>query len=242
MHRLRGGCGVAAAAGVAVTNPVVIGDATLYLGDCLEILPGIPKADACVTDPPYGIDYQSAWRTDRTRWKPKIQNDKEPYTEWIDLAYQLTKEGGCLACFCRWDVEHIFREKIKKAGYKVKSQIIWDKVIHGMGDLRASFAPQHENIIFAIKGNYVFHDKRPKSIIKSVRVNASKMVHPNEKPIDLGEQLINSIVPYGGVVCDLFMGSGFLGVACKNTGRNFIGIEKEAAYFEIAKKRISKNG
>jgi DNA modification methylase len=67
-----------------MNNPVIIGDCTLYLGDCLEIMKSIPdkSVDAVITDPPYGIDYQSAWRTDKLQWKPKIQNDATPFLGW----------------------------------------------------------------------------------------------------------------------------------------------------------------
>ena len=57
--------------------------------------------------------------------------------------------GGGMACFVRYDVEHDFRRAMEMAGFMVKGQIIWDKVVHGMGDLKGAFAPCHENVIFA---------------------------------------------------------------------------------------------
>lgn len=126
-------------------------------GDCLEVMLSFSSGafDAVITDPPYGIDYQSAWRTERLR-KPKIANDTTPALDWLEEAYRITKDGGCLVCFCRWDTEQDFRNAIKAAGWVVKSQVIWDKDIHSMGDLRGEFAPQHENIIFAVKGRFTF--------------------------------------------------------------------------------------
>ena len=215
---------------------------TLHLGDCLEYMKSMPdkSVDAVITDPPYGIDYQSARRTDRDLWKPKIQNDKEPYLKWIPEAYRITKDGGSMICFHRWDVAEEFRTAIIKAGYLLKSQIIWDKVVHGMGDLNGSFAPQHENMWFAIKGSYSFPNHRPKDIIRVSRVPAEQLVHPNEKPVGIFANLISNIVPAHGVVMDCFMGSGACGVGANKTQRNFIGCEIDPDYFKIAEKRIKE--
>ncbi len=85
-------------------------DVRLIHGDCLEVLPTLAagSVDAIVTDPPYGIDYQSARRTDRSAWLPKIANDKEPFTAWLPEAFRVTKEGSALACFCAWQTQEAF--------------------------------------------------------------------------------------------------------------------------------------
>ena len=213
----------------------------LYLGDCLTVLPTLANecADLILNDPPYGIDYQSARRIDRSQWKPRIANDKEPFTGWLPEAYRITKMGGALVCFCRWDVEEQFRCAIEQAGYRIKSQIIWDKVIHGMGDLEGSFAPQHENIWFAVKGDFKFWNERPKSIIRATRVSAEELVHPNEKPVPLYLSLIDSLVPPGGLVVDCFLGSGNSGKAAMILGRDFVGVELDPKYHAVAEKRIA---
>jgi DNA modification methylase len=219
----------------------------LIHGDCLQVLPTIEAGsiDAVITDPPYGIDYQSARRTDRTQWKPKIANDKEPFLGWLEDAFRVIKTGGALVCFCRWDVEQLFKDEIERAGFVVKSQIIWDKVIHGMGDLDGSFAPQHENMWFATKGDFSFPGLRPKSIIRVARVYPDIMIHPNEKPAALFSSLARSIVPRYGVVLDCFLGSGASGEGTIQAGRDFIGIEMlpveptDPDYFGMAEKRIA---
>lgn len=65
-------------------------------GDCLEVLRTLPDAsvDSIVTDPPYGIDFQSAWRTDATKRKPKIANDQHPFVWWLHDAARVLKPGG----------------------------------------------------------------------------------------------------------------------------------------------------
>ena len=240
------GGGVAAESHVAV--PVLVRDAgggaviDLRLGDCLEILPTLAdkSMDAVITDPPYGIDYQSARRIDKSQWKPKIENDKEPFLDWLVDVFRVVKDCGALVCFCRWDVEEIFKSKIERVGFVVKSQIIWDKVIHGMGDLNGSFAPQHENAWFAVKGDFRFWGKRPKTIIRVPRVPADEMVHPNEKPVALFTRLIDSIVPPNGNVLDCFVGSGNSAKAAYFLKRDYTGIDINEEYHGIAQKRIAE--
>lgn len=209
-------------------------------GDCLEELKklGSNSIDAVVTDPPYGIDYQSARRTDKSKWKPKIAGDKSPYIWFIRDAFRVLKDGGVLLCFTRYDTESDFRWAMKLAGFTVKAQVIWDKKIHGMGDLKGDFAPQHENIIFATKGRFIFPNKRPHSIITIQRVVAEKLTHPNEKPVELMEELIKSVTKEGNIVLDPFAGSGSTGIACQNLNRDFILIELEPQYVEIIKTRL----
>lgn len=107
-----------------------------------------------------------------------------------------------------------------------------------MGDLKSSFAPMHDTIWFATKGKFQFPGKRPKSVIRSQRVAGDKLTHPNEKPVDLMEQLISAITSPGGIVLDPFAGSGTALVAAKKLGFQYVGIEREKEYCEIAEKRL----
>ena len=213
----------------------------LHHGDCLEVMRGIPSesVDAVITDPPYGIDYQSAWRTDKKNWKPKIANDRKPFIWWLYDAFRITKDGGCLLCFCRWDVQEVFRLAIECAGFQVKSQIIWDREVHGMGDLKGEFAPQHDVIWFAVKGRFNFSGKRPSTVVHSQRISGDKLVHPNEKPLDLMKQLICGVTAPDAKVLDCFVGSGSTGVSCALVGRKFVGIERDEAYYNIARNRLT---
>lgn len=215
----------------------------LYNGDCLELMGLIPDGsmDAIITDPPYGIDYQSSWRTDKNTRQPKILNDKHPFIWFLHTSAKKLKQGGVMVCFCRWDVQEAFKQAMGWAGLHVKSQVIWNREVHGMGDLKASFAPQHDVIWFAVKGtSFSFPGKRPKSVLTSQRLSGAELTHPNEKPIDLMLQLVEATTYPGATVLDPFLGSGTTGVACINIGRNFIGIEKAPCYFEIAQKRIEE--
>ena len=214
---------------------------TIIQGDCLEVMKEIPdkSIDLVLTDPPYGIDYQSSRRTDKSKRFDKISNDKSPFLAWLPEAYRLLKDDGALLCFCRWDVQENFRDAITQSEFKIKSQVIWDREVHGMGDLNGAFAPCHDIIWFATKGNFRFYSTRPASVIRCQRLDASGMIHPNQKPIGLFEKLIIPCSDIGQNVLDPFLGSGTTAVAAKRTGRHFIGIELSPEYCEIARKRVA---
>ena len=80
----------------------------------------------------------------------------------------------------------------------------------------------------------------PHNVLEYPNVIGSKAIHPTQKPVELFEYLIKTYTNEGEMVLDNTMGSGTTGVACKNTNRNFIGIEKDENYFEIANKRINQ--
>ena len=214
----------------------------LQHGDCLELMKSIPdgSVDLVLADPPYGMDYQSARRSDRSQWKPKIANDKRPFIWFINSAAQKLKNGGALICFCRFDSWMAFSFACDLAGLQVKAEIVWDKMNHGTGDLKGCPGFRHEIAIFATKGRFTFHGKRPQSLVSIPRISATKLSHPNEKPVDLMSWIIEHYSTAGSVVLDPFTGVSPTGVACVNTGRNFIGMELDAGYFEIAKNRIEE--
>ena len=212
----------------------------LMRGDCLEILKSIPEnsVDMVLTDPPYGIDFQSCWKKDKSTWMPKILNDKKPFVQFIPFLKRIINPSGCVMVFTRWDVQQEFIDEMKRSGLYVRNVLIWDKVIHGMGDLKRSYGSRYESIIFASENFFRFNEKRPQDIITERRVMPNNLLHPNEKPVKLLETLISSCAKVGGTVLDPFMGSGTTGVACINTGRNFIGIELDESYYKIAERRI----
>lgn len=145
---------------------MIIQENTIIHGDSLTVLRQMEpeSVDAIITDPPYGINYVS-------QTGASIKNDKSPFIWFLYDAFRVLKSGeagrGGLICFTRWDVEQTFIDAMKIAGFNVKSEVIWDKVYHGMGDTKAAFAPSHENIVFAIKGKYSFPGSRPKDLVTS---------------------------------------------------------------------------
>ena len=125
-----------------------------------------------------------------------------------------------------------------KKKFKIKNILIWEKNNTSMGDLKGSYAPKYEMIIFAHKGRKLLNGFRYADIIKASRTGNKN--HPTEKPVDLLETFIKNSSDESSVVFDGFMGSGSTGVACVNTNRHFIGIELDEGYFNIAKERIEK--
>ena len=196
-----------------------IGDATLYLGDCREIMPTLGKVDAVVTDPPYGMEFRSNHRMDKHL---AIANDD---AEWpLELATQIDAIHSKYV-FCRWDD----LRRIEKP----KSLITWVKNNWSMGDLEHEHARQTEVAAFYPGGGHFWPTGRPTDVIEAPRTGNEH--HPTEKP----SQLMWAVVRWtSGTVLDPFMGSGTTGVACAKLGRKFIGIEIEPKYFDIACRRI----
>lgn len=129
---------------------------------------------------------------------------------------------------------------MKNNGLNPQNVLIWDKVIHGMGDLKRSFGNRYESIVFHANKDFRFNGKRPTDIMRFNRVPASKLIHPNEKPIELLEYLIKCTTHENATILDCCAGSGSTGIACINTNRNFIGMELDDNYYEIAKNRIEE--
>jgi len=195
------------------------GDFQLYCGDCMDILPHIGRTDAVVTDPPYGMSYQSNRRAQKY---DRIINDSD--------AGMLTWACGLDAAhskyiFCRWD-------NLADVA-KPKSCITWVKNNRSMGDLAHEHGRQTEVALFYPGVKHFFPSGRPSDVVVAPR--SCNENHPTEKPVDL---ILEVVSWTAGVVLDPFMGSGTTGVACARLGRKFIGIERERQYFETAVNRI----
>lgn len=215
---------------------------TVITGDSLTVLRDMEadSVDMVITDPPYGIDYQSSYKEKASRLA-KIANDKAPFIWWIYDAARVVKRGGGVLCFTRWDVQQVFIDALRLAGLTVKSVIVWDKKAHGMGDLKGSFAPRYEAIIFATKGRYEFPGKRPDDLIACAKVGNPSLTHPNEKPVELLEQLIEATTIPGALILDPFAGSGSTLAAAAKTGRQYIGIEIDEQYSKLAATRADEH-
>lgn len=217
---------------------------TVIHGDCLPVLKSLPDAsiDAIITDPPYGINFHSAFRKDRARWFPKIANDTAPFIWWLGEAARVLKPNSAMLCFTRYDTEEAFRFAVRLAGLEPKTQVIWDKRRYGVGDCLGDFSLSHENIIFAVKGRFLFPNRRPVSVIPIPRLSSPKLTHPNEKPVDLLKHLVEAVTKPGDLVLDPFLGSGTTAVAAKLTGRRYIGVELDRSYAMAARSRLAALG
>ena len=204
----------------------------LRLGDCLEIMKTIPNKsiDLVLTDPPYGIERDKGFGGERAFGGGKGNPIK--VREYDD----------------NWDSKRpdkIYFDEMLRIGQLV--------MIFG-GNFFADILPQGTHWIFWDKlqtmptfsdGELIWTNSPRKSVKKIVREYNGLIgkegirKHPTQKPVNLLRTLIEQYCPVGKV-CDPFMGSGTTGVACKELGRNFIGIEIEPKYFEIAQRRINQ--
>jgi DNA modification methylase len=201
-----------------------IGDATLYLGDCREILPTLGKVDAVVTDPPYGISHSS---NHGASWEgSKIANDGD-----TSVRDEVLQRFDNVAAFGTWKTPPIDR---------TKGALVWDKgPAFGMGDLRFPWKGSWELIY--VRGN-AWRGVRDEGVLRGhiqVSWESQGRAHPHQKPVTLCEALLQKL-PANFIILDPFMGSGTTGVACAKLGRKFIGIEIEPKYFDIACRRIDE--
>ena len=216
----------------------------IYLGDCLEIMPLLPKVDLCLTDPPYGIDFRSA-RPSEERKKDKIENDKfEDYEslllKMLKSFSEILKDGGvCCCCCCGGGGTPSLAHLWLKAGefLTVENVCVWDKGFIGLG-WRYRF--QWEAILIATKGERkVWNGGTNRSnIIELQKVIPQEGQHPTLKPVPLMRLLILDNSNETDTVIDPFLGSGTTLVACKELNRNGIGIEISEKYCAIAKSRL----
>jgi len=210
----------------------------IYNMDCLEGLKQLEdkSVDLIVTDPPYGMNFQSSHRKEK---HIKIKNDNN--LEWLDdLFFQLNrilKDNSLCYCFCSFHNIEKFMINIKKY-INIKNILIWVKNNTSMGDLAGDYAPKYEFIIFISKGRKILNGKRDSNILKFSKTKNEH--HPTEKPLNLIKYLISKSSKEGDIVLDCFMGSGTTAVACKELGRNYIGFELEKKYCDIAEARLKE--
>lgn len=201
-----------------------IGRATLYLGDCRDILPTLPKVDAVVTDPPYGIGKDKGANTGGLDGSGKYFRRPKKY------------EG-------EWDSERPSAATFSAILSAGRSAIIWG------GNYFADLLPQGGRWLFWDKqnnmptfsdGEMAWTNIRGASVKKFSHYNQcvdDDRAHPTQKPLPLMKWCLGFAAD-AQTILDPFMGSGTTGVAAVQMGRDFIGIEREPRYFDIACKRI----
>lgn len=221
------------AQGLATTQ---INGHVLMRGNCLDRLREIPDGsiDLILTDPPYGMSYQSGHRAQAHR---AIENDVT--LEWLPAfvasCARVLRDDSAAYFFCSWHNVDVFKSALAKH-FKIKNLLVWEKNDTSMGDLKGDFAPKVEFIFLCHKGRALIRGRRDPNIFKFSRTKNE--LHPTEKPVDLCEYLASKFSDAGQTVLDPFMGSGTTGVACARTGRKFIGIELDQDYYSIALARI----
>lgn len=214
----------------------VIGSATLYLGDTLEILPTLGKVDACITDPPYGINTKSDGSGKLSPWGDLV-NSALWYREWIgEVRRKLPPTGSLWTCL-NWRSLVTFQKAACDLGWPIESLMVWDKQWIGPGGLRG-LRPSYELVALFGMPDFAVKD-RGLADVQPFPVGSYKGTgHPAEKPVALMDFLVKH--SGGGSVLDCFMGSGTTGVAAVNAGREFFGIEQDEKWFDSACRRIEQ--
>jgi site-specific DNA-methyltransferase (adenine-specific) len=214
-------------------KPVIIGNATLYLGNCLEILPTLPKVDAVITDPPYSEQTHEGHLSN-------IAERQELGFASISQASMLSLVSDWLAKAERW--------VIFTCDWRFMSALDSSKMLIRFGIWRKpDGAPQFtgdrpgtgwEPVAICHKPGKKKWNGGGKHAFWSWPKGQNDSGHPTGKPIGLLTDFVGDFTDRGETVLDPFMGSGTTGVACMNLGRKFIGIEIEPKYFDIACERI----
>lgn len=206
-----------------MVEPVTIGNATLYLGDCRDILPTLGKVDAVVTDPPYGIGEAAGKAKTRGKLAKAIDYGDDDWDDQPidgDLITSVRAAG-------RWQI--IFGGNYYDCP-PTSCWLVWDKD-NGANDF-ADCELAWTNLPKAVRRiRYMWNGM--------LRANGEERGdHPTQKPIGVMKWAIGHLPEPNHTILDPFMGSGTTGVAAVQMGRKFIGIEREQKYFDIACKRI----
>lgn len=218
-----------------MNEPVMIGSATLYLGDCRDILPTLGKVDAVVADVPFGIGFKYASHDDTPKG----------YIEWLwpilEAAERLCAPGSPIFVwqasknvrrFAEWfprDWRLFVAAKNFVQMRPTAMQWAYDPILVWWTDGKPWYAGTQSRDFFVCNTAPVV--ACPNNIEKG---------HPCPRPLDLLRLIVGQWVRPYGTALDPFMGSGTTGVAAVQMGRKFIGIEKDPRYFDIACRRIEE--
>jgi site-specific DNA-methyltransferase (adenine-specific) len=224
----------------AIASSQVAVESSWFHGDWKDYADTIENesVNLLLTDPPYGMDYQSGRRKDK---HSLIENDGnvgdacDVLRSCVNaLLPKLCKDAHVLV-FCRWDSDGAFQAALRNCGLTVKSSLIWVKDNHGAGDLKGGFAPKHERIIHAVKGTPSLFVREP-DVLECAKVATD--IHPTEKPVDLLARLIEATTVEGQFVFDPFGGVASTLVAAKRCGRKWAGCEISEEYHKEGAQRL----
>ncbi len=231
----------------------------LHLGDCLEVMPTLAAGsiDAVICDPPYGttackwdsvIPFAPMWAELKRLIKPRgaiVLFGSQPFTSALVMS-----NPGMFKYSWVWD-------KKNSSGYldAKKRPMRRHEDITVFSDGAALYYPIMRKGVLRLKGGmknpsqvWRKHDSTvsynddyyPTSVIEITNANRSEKVHSTQKPLALMEYLVKTYTNEGDTVLDFTFGSGTTGEACINTGRHFVGIEKDAGYYAIAEQRLAQ--
>lgn len=232
---------------------VTIGRATLYLGDCLSVIPRLSPVDAVFCDPPYSSG--GTFRGDRTaKTSEKYQSTEHRglYAEfsgdnrdqrsfgywsalWVGACRERTREGGIIGMFTDWRQLPTSSDALQAGGYVWRGLAVWDKT-EAARPQKGRYRNQCEYLVWGSNGPMSDEGVCAPGVLRAA-VNSEEKFHIAGKPAGLLGQMLTIC---GDVVLDPFMGSGSTGVAAVRLGKSFVGIECDPHSFRIACERIEK--
>jgi site-specific DNA-methyltransferase (adenine-specific) len=225
--------------------------AQVFIGDCLEQHKHIKSGsvDLVVTDPPYKLTqggcksqainghFKGKDRKATTEAKngKVFTNNEIEFKDWMPIVFDKLKQTGHFYCMCNAKNLQGVLNAGTNCGFIIQTVLVWEKGMHTPSQY---YLPNVEFIVLFRKGNAKYINNMGTKALIKVKGLRNK-THPSEKPIELMKILIENSSNENNIVFDPFMGLGSTGIACKNTNRSFIGIEKDEAYFKIAEQRIN---
>ena len=220
----------------------------LLQGDCLELMKNIPggSIDLILTDPPYNIARKNNFHTmgrngiDFGEWDKGFDQ-----FEWLKQIPRILSRDGSAVIFNDWKNVGEIARFCESLGLVIKDMLRWEKTNPMPRNRDRRYITDFECAIWLTNKNakWSFHrlcEKYQRPVFHHSVVNGDEKLHPTQKPVKLMEEIIQIHSSPTAVVLDPFMGSGSTGVACVNTNRDFIGIELDPDYFNIAKNRIQQ--
>lgn len=220
-------------------------DGNVVCGNCIDAMELLTdeSVDCVITDPPYGINYETHRRIIDTEIKKPVLNDglEDALTTWekaCEILSRKMKPDSHIYVFTSWKVYPQFATITGKY-FRIKNCLIWEKNNHGVGDLEGNYSEQYEMILFATKGNRKLNGSRDSNVLNFDKVSSDKLHHLCEKPVNLIEYLIRKSTFEGELVIDPFAGSGSTLVASMNMGRFYWGCEMDSDNYRIMLGRLA---
>jgi DNA modification methylase len=209
---------------------VMCGDSTNG-GDVALLMNG-EKADMVFTDPPYGVDFQSNYRTKSEKFEV-LKNDNVFLDGWIPLVKEYS--NGFVFVWTSWKVVKDWIDICKPIG-DLSNMIVWSKGGGGIGDLKKTFSTDYE-IALVYHRETQLTGKRLGSIWSINKDGAATYKHPTQKPVELTEMALDSCSVKNNLIMDLFLGSGSTLIAAEKKNRKCYGMELDPKYIDVIIKR-----
>jgi DNA modification methylase len=224
---------------VALGDVWQLGNHRLMCGDATDLLSlatlmNDEKAALVLTDPPYGVSYQSNMRLKSKKFDVLANDDLV-----LDIAPSIKSySSGWVFVWTSWKVLNLWIEKLASFGYPT-NMIIWDKGGGGIGDLEKTFASDYE-VALVWHNNQKLTGKRIGSVWSINKDGSSQYLHPTQKPVALSAMAIEHTTNKGDLVLDIFGGSGSTLIAAEQTKRICYMMELDTKYCDIIIERWEK--